>query len=472
MRTIRSKFLLAFLGLVTFILVIFGIGSEFFIESYYYRQKVETMEQMIHQINTVVAVSETPYDKLRDLEYLGYNFEGKITLYNDQRGIVISDDDILAYSQGSIIEHIKVGDKQAYILETDYPVKGTRWLVYGDRIKTGDIALLQIPVAALDQTIEAMFAFFVTITAVAALIAMVLAGIVSTNMTRPIKRLTKMADSLRQLRFDEVYTEDRRDELGQLGMAFNELSFELDANIKALKYEISKDKEVDQLRKQFIAQVSHELQTPLSIIRGYVEALEDGLIETDEERAEYYHIISDESDKMSQMIKELLQLSELESGSFKANKDPLELANFFDQLHKDYETLLASSSVNLYYEAIKGEAWIMADQMKLEQAFRNMLNNAIKYAEDGTEVKLLTKLEDRLLTVHIENEGPPIPEEELSSIFESFYKGKNSDHKEGTGIGLAVSARVFELHGIRYFAKNTENGVRMVVKITVEDEEI
>ena len=471
MKTIRGKFLLAFLGLVMFIFVMFWIGTEFFIESYYYRQKVNTMERMVTQINTMVQLSESPIEKLEDLEYLGYNFEGKITLYNDESGIVLSDDDILAYSRGSIIEYLDFGDRRAYILETDYPVKGTRWLVYGDRIATGDIAILQIPVAAMDQTIDAMNTFLVGILGVIVMITMVVAGFISTNMTRPIKKLTVMAESLRQLKFDVSYDGNRRDELGQLGETFNELSDQLDTTIKSLKYEISKDKEMDTLRKQFIAQVSHELQTPLSIIKGYVEALEDGLVDSEEERTEYYAIISDESDKLSTMIKELLQLSELESGSFKANKVPIELGNFFDQMNMHYETLLVHSSVNLNYRPLKKEAWLTANQMKLEQAFRNILNNAIKYAEEGSEVLFTSKLDDQMLTVIIENKGPQISEDELAKIFESFYKGKNSEQKEGTGIGLAVSAQVFRLHDIIYFAKNVLGGVQMVIKVPVNRED-
>jgi len=470
MKSIRGKLLTSFLGLVLLIFVLLWLGTEFFVESYYYRQKVGTMQRMVGQINTAVQLSASPVEKIKDLEYLGYNFEGKITLYNDQRGIVISDDDILAYSKGTIIDYIEVaGAQKAYVLETDYPVNDTKWLVYGDRISTGDIALLQIPIAAIDQTIEAFNAFLMAIGGIIIMLTLIIAGIITADMTRPIIKLTRMAESLRQLKFDQVYTGRRQDELGQLGESFNELSDELETTINALQYEISKDKEMDLLRKQFIAQVSHELQTPLSIIKGYVEALEDGVVDSDEERTDYYSIISDESNKMSTMIKELLQLSELESGSFKANMMPVELGNFFDQMSKHYETLLNHSNIGLSYRGLKREAWLMADQMKLEQAFRNMLNNAIKYADDGSQIQLKLKLDNERLTVCIENKGPKIAEDDLSRIFESFYKGVNSDSKEGTGIGLAVSAQVFKLHKIKYFAKNTDQGVQMITKIKVNE---
>lgn len=469
MKTIRRKLLVAFIGLVAFIFLLLWLGTEYYVEAYYYRSKVNTMEKMIDQINTVVQVNQTPLEKLSDLEYLGYNFEGKITLYNDEQGIVISDEDILNFSKGVIIEYIEVGNgKNAYILETDYPVKDTRWLVYGDRIVTGEIALLQIPIAAIDQTIEAMNAFLFAVGTIIILITILIAGIITADITRPIAKLTKMADSIRHLKFDQVYEGRRRDELGQLGESFNELSLQLDSTIKALKYEISKDKEMDTFRKQFIAQVSHELQTPLSVIKGYMEALEDGLVESEEERNDYYGIISDETRKMSFMIKELLQLSALASGSVKVDRHALELGDFFDQMAMDYETLLAHDSVGFHYEPIDGEVWIPADAMKLEQAFRNILNNAIKYAEADTDVSLKIRLDDCLMTIIIENQGPQIEEEELAKIFESFYKASNSEKKEGTGLGLAVSASVFKIHNMTYFAKNTPTGVQMIVKIKID----
>lgn len=461
--------MLAFTGLVAVIFILFWLGTEFFIESYYYGQKVTTMKKMVGQINTVVQLSEGPIAKLRDLEYLGYNFEGKITLYDDDRGIVISDDDILTFSKGSIVEYVQTGDDTAYIIQTDYPVKDTKWLVYGARIDTGDIAILQIPVAAIAQSIEAINTFLGIISGIVILVALLLAGIVSTNMTKPIKQLTEMADDLRQLKFDTTYEGKRKDELGRLGESFNDLSDRLDTTIKALQYEISKDKEMDTLRKQFIAQVSHELQTPLSVIKGYVEALEDGITDSEEERQEYYGIISDESEKMSSMIKELLALSALESGGGMGEKVPIELGNFFDSIVRDYETMLVHRDTGLRYMPVKKEAWFLADEMKLEQAFRNMVNNAVKYAEKDTDIDFSLRLEDRTLTAIIENKGPQIPEDELAKIFESFYKGSNSEKKEGTGIGLAVSAQVFRLHDITYFAKNVPGGVQMVVKMVVND---
>lgn len=468
-RTIRGKFMVAFVGLVLFIFIMFWLSMQFFIESYYYKQKVNSMQNMVSQINTVLSVGKNPLEKLEDLQYLGYNFEGKIAYYETDPLAEDNEYYILKHVGGYIQRTIDLDDGTAYILDTDVPVKDTKWLSYVSPLVSGDVAIMLIPVAAMDQTIEVMSFFLITIGGVVLLVAIAIAGVVSTNMTRPIKKLTIMADSLRQLNFEVTYKEDRQDELGELGQTFNALAAQLDASIKSLQYELSKEKELDSLRKQFIAQVSHELQTPLSVIHGYIEALEDGVVDSEEELHDYYRIIVEESGKMSKMIKELLQISEMDSGAFKANKHPLELGNFFDQMNKAYQTLLLHGETKLDYRPLKKEVWMMADQLKLEQAFRNILNNAMKYANPGSVIRFTTDIEDQVVTVMVENDGPKIPEEELAKIFESFYKGTTSVMKEGTGIGLAVTAKVLKVHGATYYAKNHDNGVTMVVKLIVDD---
>ncbi|PKM56447.1 MAG: hypothetical protein CVU98_11155 [Firmicutes bacterium HGW-Firmicutes-3] len=469
MKTIRGKLFIAFLGLVLIIFFILWLSMEFFIEPYYYRQKVTTMQKTIQQIETIIQVSPSPIDRIQDFEYLGYNFEGKISIYDAEAGIVISDEDVLKYSKGKIIKNIEVNGVKAYILETNYPVKETRWLVYSERLSSNGVVMLQIPITAMDQTLEAISAFMSYVGIIILIIAMIMAGIISTNMTRPIKRLTLMANELRQLKFDVLYEEDRKDEFGQLGATFNALATRLDATIKALQYELSKEKALDVLRKEFVAQVSHELQTPLSIIHGYIEALEDGVVESDEERKDYYKIIYEESDKMSHMIKDLLQLSELEAGTFSIIKEEMDLKAFFDHIQEAYQTLLIQSDKSLHYKTLKTPIMFKGDRIKLEQAIRNILNNAIKYADEGSIIRFETLLVDRCVTVTISNTGPNIEDDDIPKIFGSFYKGKNSEGKEGTGIGLAVAGKVFDHHQISYIVRNTFDGVKFIMRFPLDE---
>lgn len=459
--------MLAFLGLVALIFILMFIGMEFFIENYYYREKVQTMQNTIRQIENSKKTSSTKLEYIENLEYLGYHFEGKINVYDVEAGIVISSADVQKYSDGVVVDQLDVGNANTYILETDYPVKDTRWLVYYEQLPDNTIAILQIPVTAIEHTLEVMNMFIIYMIAIVSVIAMIIAAFISSNMTRPIKKLTVMADQIRQLKFDIQYEDNRSDEIGLLGETFNDLSSRLDTTIKALTYELSKEKQLDKLRKEFVAQVSHELQTPLSIIHGYIEALEDGVVDSEEERQEYYQIISDESEKMSRMIKDILQLSELEAGTFKVSEETIDLWEFFDHLNQDYQTLLSHSDLSLNYIPMGRSVEFYGDRMKLEQAFRNMLNNARKYAETGSVITFYTAVNETSVEVCIANDGPQIPEEETERIFGSFYKGRNSEGKEGSGIGLAVAGKVFEYHKMRFHARNTESGVEFVIHIPV-----
>lgn len=465
MKTLYGKFMAAFLGLVILIFALMFIGMEFFIETYYYQKKVDTMKATVKQIENIMVMSTSPIELLEDIDYLGYHFEGKISLFDVESGIAISDKDLQRFSDGTVVKTLEMGEVTAHILETDYPVKDTRWLVYYEVVGDKTFAMLQIPITAIEHTIEVVNVFLWYMAVVVLAAAFIIAAIVSRNMTRPIKRLTAMANEIRQLKFDVRYEDDRKDEIGELGETFNDLTERLSTTIDALTYELSKEKQLDKLRKEFVAQVSHELQTPLSIIHGYIEALDDGVADTEEERQEYYKIIYDESNKMSNMIKDLLQLSEFEAGTFKANEEVFDLCDFFDHLNQDYQTLFSHTDLSLDYKPLEGCINYHGDRMKLEQAFRNILNNAMKYAEEATTVYFHTTQTEQMITISIENHGPHIPDADLAKIFGSFFKGGNSGGKEGTGIGLAVAAKVFEYHKMTFYGKNTEKGVKFVMNM-------
>lgn len=468
MKTLYGKFMAAFLGLVILIFALMFIGMEFFIEDYYYKQKVHTMQSTVKQIENIMLMSESPLEFVEDIEYLGYHFEGKISLFDVDSGLVITDKDLQRFSDGTVVKTLEMGDVNAHIIETNYPVKDTRWLVYYEVLESNTFALLQIPITAIKHTIGVVNVFLLYMAVIVLAAAFIIAAIVSRNMTKPIKRLTLMANEIRQLKFDVRYEDDRQDEIGELGATFNDLTERLSTTIDALTYELGKEKHLDKLRKEFVAQVSHELQTPLSIIHGYIEALDDGVAETEEERQEYYQIIYDESNKMSKMIKDLLQLSELEAGTFSANEEVFDLCDFFDHLNQDYQTLFAHTNLSLNYQPLEGCVHFNGDRMKLEQAFRNILNNAKKYAEEYSIVDFVIVRNEQLVTVTIENKGPHIPEEDMAKIFDSFVKGGNSDGKEGTGIGLAVAAKVFDYHKITFYGKNTEIGVKFVMNMPLQ----
>jgi len=464
MKTLSQRILLAFIGLVGIIFILFFIGMKFLVEPYYYNQKIHVMKEIVEQMGTIIQVGESPVDIIENLTHLEDQFEGKISFY----ALVeeeITERVLGKYVQGNVIRAYGSGKDQAFIVETNYPVDQTKWLVYYNRLPGGEVAILQISITAIEKTLKGLQLFVLYLALLILFFASILAVIISENISRPIKALTKMAGEIRQLNFDVQYTDQRKDEIGQLGRTFNKLTRQLNATIRKLTHELNKEKRVDALRKEFVAQVSHELQTPLTVIHGYTEALKDGMATTTQEQENYYDIIHDESEKMSAMIKELLQLSELESDNFSVEKKQIDLKSFFDQLNQDYQQVFGPLGLVLVYIGLKEPIYYEGDRIKLEQAFRNILNNAKKYAYSASTIYFTLQEEGQQVTVVISNEGPKIEEEELGKIFDSFYKGRNSKGREGVGIGLALVARIFKHHGIGYYIENNEKGVVVTVII-------
>lgn len=449
------KFFVYFVGIVLSVVILFYIGIYFFISDYYYYQKVQFMDETVSQIDMIYELYRNPLERLSQLEYLGMGFEGKISIYDNEKSLTIADEYVLNYSRGTIINELKYNDLNAYIYETSFPVKGSRWLIYIDTMKTGEVAILQIPVIAIDKSVQVIFDFIFYMLGFALVIAIVASVILSGNITKPIKKLYFIAKEISKLNFNVKYNENRRDEIGQLGHMFNDLTDKLQTTIDDLHKELLKEKQIDALRKGFIAQVSHELQTPLSIINGYVEALQDGIVESDEECQDYYEVIRDESGKMSRMIKELLQLSELEAGTFKLEMRKLDLRGVLQDVLVRYKTMLMHQPIELVVKLTEESVMISGDEEKLVQGIANILNNAIKHTKVSGKI-YITLTKECLI---IENEGEPINEEDLPWIWDSFYKGKKGNGKSGIGLGLAIASRIFRSHKISYTAKNTELGV-------------
>lgn len=465
MRTLRAKILMAFIGLVGLIFLLFFIGMELFVAPYYYKQKVHMMEDTVKQVRTIIMLGESPVDIIEDLTYLEDIFEGKMGIYQMPKEMVIDKEDVERFTQGRVIDEPSTGDGKSFIIETDYPVEKTRWLIYYEYLPENKIVILQLSVTAIEDTLKVLRVLSLYLGLFILVIAVIWAIIISKNISRPIKELTVMAGEIRQLNFDVHYSGDRKDEIGQLGKTFNALTWKLNTTIRELQHELNKEKKLDVMRKEFVAQVSHELQTPLTIIHGYIEALEDEMVVEEAEKNNYYKIIHDESEKMSGMIKELLQLSELESKKITMKKEVLELNEFFDKLNADYQKLMNDDKIELIYIGLLEQVIYQGDWQKLEQAFRNILNNAKKYAISSSRINLEIKKVDKTVQVIISNTGPFIEETELVKIFDSLYKGNNSQGKEGFGIGLAVAAKIFRYHGIQYCAENTDKGVAIIVTI-------
>ncbi|MBI3399792.1 MAG: PAS domain-containing protein [Acidobacteria bacterium] len=232
-------------------------------------------------------------------------------------------------------------------------------------------------------------------------------------------------------------------------------------------HDITDLRRADQIRRDFVANVSHELRTPLTAIRGYVEALSEGDATADESQT-FLEIIARHTQRMERLVKDLLRLARLDAGQETLDLAACETRGLADAVVADLAPEAAARRQRLEVAVAAPADLVRGDPAKLHDALRNLVANAITYAPEGTVIRIGAALEDGRVALSVADEGPGIPEEDLSRVFERFYRVDKSRARDpgGTGLGLAIVKHLVELHGGTVRAENrAEGGARFVVTL-------
>ncbi|HZG87743.1 HAMP domain-containing sensor histidine kinase [Paenibacillus sp.] len=366
---------------------------------------------------------------------------------------------------------------RAVIRTFDVPLPGletaTHMLVIAPaETETGDTALL-FAVTSLQPVGDAVMVlgdiYFVMYGAAIAIV-LLLAFVYSGMLTKPLRALNRVALRMAKLDFSERSRLARKDELGNLSETLNFLADNLQRAMEELtrtnaqlQADIEREKRLEQLRKEFVAGVSHELKTPISLISGYAEALQDNL--GDEARkAHYVEVIMDEAAQMEKLVLDMLDLSQLEAGQYTVEPVPFDIAETARE---------AAQKLAPYYDGklleIEGAAAdVRADPFRIRQVLTNLLSNAIRHTPDGGAFGVrIDRPAPGTVRVVVWNDGEPIPEAELEHIWTHFYRVEKSRHRGhgGSGIGLAIVRQILRLHGSAFGARNLEGGVEFYFEL-------
>ncbi len=272
--------------------------------------------------------------------------------------------------------------------------------------------------------------------AIALPVAVLLAIVVAGYITRPIKQLTVASQRMAEGNFDVEVSVDRRDEVGRLAQAFSTMAVRVgDAQTQM---------------RTLVADVSHDLKTPLTSVLGFALALRDGGAEDEAEVRRLGGVIYDEASRLNARLNDLLYLSELESGQALLQRDEIDLARLVQGVVARIEAEVASRNVRLSFELAEGVT-LSADGAKLERAIENLLDNARKYTPSGGEIRVRTFVRAGDALIEVANTAPDVSPEELPRLFERFYRRDRTRGGEGgsagSGLGLPIASDLIELHG-------------------------
>lgn len=475
--SIRTKLFIGVTCLVVFFVSFSIILNSYFFKTYYISQK---KNMLIKNSKYIDSIYKNNFEEISfELEKIERNNAIHMTILDSNNNIKYdsmlkrdysSSDIKRPWQRVNIIEQFGEKDLSngqfAFKIAQDSRLN-TDFLNLCHLLNNGDKLLLNIPLQEITANVNISNKFLMFIGLLTIIIGIISTHIYARKFTKPILNLNKITQNMSKLDFRWKYVVTSKDEIGELGENINSLSEQLDKSInelkeknKGLRADIEKERSLEDMRKGFIANVSHELKTPISLIQGYAEGLRINVVEDEENKNFYCDVIVNEAKKMNQLVKSLLNLSLIDSGSSELEISVFSISELIDEVINKFLPIFNEKQVNLDLTKVK-EVMVSGDRLMIEQILVNYINNALNHINEKREIIIDTSRKESKARVNIFNSGNHIPEEDIDKVWQSFYKVDKARTRDygGTGLGLSIVAGIQGLHGNSYGLRNVEGGV-------------
>ncbi len=475
-HSIKRQMMTVFVGLILFMIVVFMIVNGSFLEKYYISNKksefikVYTMVQEGVENGTIS--SETPE---KDLGRLTEKNNISIAVIDSEYNVVYTNVREKQMMVVQLFGYLYDKNHQEVLEKTDSydicksvdPQNNTEYLTMWGNFDNGDIFIMRSPLESIRSAVTIFNRFIGVVGGCVILVSVLLAWYFSKRITEPIMELATLSQKMADLDFDAKYTSGGSNEIGVLGENFNRMSERLEqtiSNLKEANYKLQKDIEQkekrENMRSEFLGNVSHELKTPIALIQGYAEGLKEGVNDDPESREFYCEVIMDEAGKMNRMVKNLLALNQLEFGEDDVQFERFDITSLISGVLQSLDILIEQKEAQVIFRH-KNPIYVWADEFKVEQVVRNYVNNALNHVDGEKVIEIKITQENDMAKITVFNTGTPIPEEDLPHIWEKFYKVDKARTREygGNGIGLSIVKAIMDSFGKGYGAINHTNGV-------------
>jgi two-component system, OmpR family, sensor histidine kinase VanS len=501
-HSIRFKITFFLTTMVVLTIFLTWFINKTFLSDFYIHSKVDNLDDVYKKVLSIYNKSDEDYNLSDEntelMEQLAYNYNVDVYIYNSYQGMVYPEADNIG-----LREKAKMQDTEMFIFGFSNNAFGQRnilkqasnYIIYSIHDYRTDasfidmvgllgkgvaeetssegssndetapknstpakedynIVLLRTNFDSIEESAAVANQFLAYVGVAAVILGSFAMFIFSKKFTKPILDLAAIAKSMTDLNFEVKYKVESMDEIGKLGSSINTLSDKLESTITELKQannelltDIQKKTEIDEMRKEFLSNVSHELKTPISLIQGYAEGLKENINEDEESRDFYCEVIIDEANKMNQMVKKLLSLNELEFGNNQINFERFDIVSMIRTVLNSTEILFKQKEVILHFDQ-EEPVYVWADEYLIEQVVTNYISNALNHVSDKKiiEIKLIPRGDTVRIAVF--NTGENIPEEDIDKIWIKFYKVDKARTREygGSGIGLSIVKAILKSH--------------------------
>ena len=489
LKSVRVKLFLM-LSLVILLIILFLIlVNNFVFGQFYLYSKTNDLKEVYKVINNYYN-NPTDIDINSELEKLAIKNNFDILIKDDENiNVFTSNKDFLstfgemnamtnAINAGELIE-----ENDKFIIRRLKDKKtGVSYILLSAKLDNDYLLYIRIPVSSIEESVKISNNFLYLIAGFTILISAVIVTFVSRKFTDPILELNTIEKNMANLDFSHKYrTTEADDEINNLGKSINLMSDKLESTIKQLRrtnIELEKDIEekskIDEMRKSFISDVSHELKTPIALIQGYSEGLLENVNTDDESRKFYAEVILDETNKMDKLVKQLLELMKLEYGKREFSDKEFNIVEVEKEVIRKSKVMLEEKQVDVELKSPE-EISVIADDFYIEQVITNYLTNAIKHVEevDGKKsiiIENVVNVEKNKVRIKVFNTGVNIKEEDLTRIWNRFYKVDESRNRAdgGTGIGLSFVKAIMSNYKNDYGVINKDNGVEFYFELDLK----
>ncbi|PHE84133.1 two-component sensor histidine kinase [Bacillus toyonensis] len=433
-----------------------------------FQEKIKLDEEKRRAAGEQLVKEKKPAVQEEAAQELGFYIEGRVTKvqFPDVKGPVNP-----IYKNSIFLDNIKEFQTDLLLKESkhiqyatqtmDYEKNDIKYKLLIKPIKEKDGSVTYIYAMAslqpVDEAVQMVQDYYIYIVAFVVVLIFLASFYYSKQIAKPLLKINDTTKKIAHLDFTEKIPITSKDEIGDLSQNINTLSNKLHSHIGQLEQDIEKERKLENTRKEFIAGVSHELKTPLSIMKSCISILKDGVAE--HKKDYYFQAMEKEVDKMDILILDMLELAKFESGTYNMKMDSFYIDGVIEEICEQLSSEIEKKELSVHKHICPAE--VMGNQNRIEQVIVNFITNAIRYTPNKEDIIISTIDEKDRIKVCIENKGTHIEGEQLDKIWDRFYRVDAARHRSqgGTGLGLAISKNILELHEAEYGVKNTEDGV-------------
>ena len=473
-----------FIGLLLLSMVVTTLINGFFLEHYYISKKTEVLQEAVENLESLEMTTDDSGK---------YNAEISDEMFKDSSEnnltwIIITADGQTVCSVGSnedLLEARLVGyaydldqkkDDHAKVLQQNdkYVIQqvrdrfaGMEYVESWGELGNDCYFLIRTPLESIRESVSISNKFYFYVGILIIIVSGFVIWFVTKRITRPISELTLLSTKMSDLNFEAKYQSHAGNEIDELGENFNRMSAQLEKTISELKSannELQKDIEnkerIDQMRQEFLNNVSHELKTPIALVQGYAEGLRENISDDPESREFYCDVIMDEAAKMNKLVRNLLTLNQLESGRDEMTVERFDIVSLIRGVLQSMDIMIQQKEAKVSFEA-KEPVYVWADEFKIEEVVTNYTSNALNHLDGDREIEIRILVEADYVKITVFNTGKPIPEKDIPNLWNKFYKVDKARTREygGSGIGLSIVKAIMEGLHQEYGVRNYDNGV-------------